>query len=71
MKQLKCVYKIFNNNRGNMKYNSKYRDFESTNYNINIPTDYDDKDLFGFKAGKIKVNKKLNLTGRNKMKKRI
>jgi len=54
-----------------MKYNSKYRDFESTNYNINIPADYDDKDLFGFKAGKIKVNKKLNLTERNKMKKRI
>lgn len=54
-----------------MKLSQQYRQFELFNYNINIPPDYDDKDLVNIKKGNIHTHKKINISARNKMIKRL
>lgn len=46
--------------------NRKYREFESLNFNINIPPDYNDKDLFNFKAGSKHYKNKIGFNSNNK-----
>ena len=54
-----------------MKLSQKYREFELFNYNLSIQPDYDDRDVVNIKAGKHHTNKKINISGRDKMKKRL
>ena len=51
--------------------NRQYREFESYNFNINIPPNYNDKDFFAFKAGSkhYKGTSKLGFTNGRKAKK--
>ena len=43
----------------------QYRQFESTNFGINIPPDYTDKDLFDFKPASKHSKVKIGLTTNN------
>jgi hypothetical protein len=46
----------------------KYRQFESTEFGINIPPDYSDKDLFDFKQGSKHSKVKIGFTNGRKVK---
>ena len=43
----------------------KYREFETLNYNINIPPDYDDRDFFAFKQASQRFHNKIGYLGRH------
>lgn len=43
----------------------KYREFETLNYNINIPPDYDDRDFFAFRPASQHFHTKIGYLGRH------
>jgi len=45
--------------------NRKYREFESLNFNVNIPPDYNDKSPFDFKQGSKHYKNKIGYLGRH------
>jgi len=48
-----------------MKLSRKEREFDLLSYNISVPPDYDDKDLFSFKAGSKHFRNKIGFMGRH------
>ena len=44
----------------------KYREFETLNFNINIPPNYNDNDFFNFKAGSKHYKNKIGFNSNNK-----